>query len=445
MSEIDRIVSGDIEADTTTTPREAFGVQMAMAYHTFNTDLFRDYSALPDMVADGFTSAHPGYRMVAAALMQGPRPKSVRLGRMTTPVVHTVKLTVKTATAGKLLSVTMTDAAGASHKVTRTVAGSSSLSAEATALALLLAALPGVASATGSGADITVALTAAGAVVFYDSLVNLDYLDETPDASIDSDITQIALVDDAFYGVTIAINSKANLDKVDAWAESASPKRLFAAQTADSVETQTGNSVIGAAMKSAAYTHTLPMYHSKPRQYMACAWLGLMLPKDAGSATFALKQLTGIDKDPLSTTQKNALDTCGLNYYVTAGSRGVTRKDGTVASGEKADIILGTDWLSNEIQVETFDLIAQADKIDFDDGGIAQVESVIRGVLDLGVRRNFLEAGNGDDIPAPDVQPLKVSDVDPADRADRLLSGVRWSARLRGAIHAVNYTGTLSV
>lgn len=445
MSEIDDIVSGVINADTITSPREAFGVQCGMAYHTKNTDPFRDYTSLTGVTADGFTSADAAYRMVAAAFAQKVRPKTFRLGRMTQAVAHTVKLTAKDATVGKTVSVTITDAAGVAHVISRVNIGGDTLTSIAAALAALIGAVPGL-GAVAAVADITVTATTAGQVFYYDTLVNLDYLDETPDALIDADLSALLLVDDAFYGVTISLGSKANIDKVDAWCEAQTPKKLFAAQTADSREAQSGNSVLGTALQAAKYTHTLPMYHSKPRQFMACAWLGLMFAKDAGSATFALKQLTGVDTDKLTQTQISALRAAGLNYYVAGTSaRGVTRKDGTVASGEKADIIYGTDWLDNEIKVSIFDTLAAADKVDFDDGGIAQVEQVIYEKMELGVKRKFLEAGNGDDIPAPFVVPMKVSDVAATDRAARLLSGVQWGARMRGAIHAVDYTGNLSV
>lgn len=440
--EIDNIVTGSITSETTTTPREGFGVQGACAYHTKNTDPFRDYSALPDMATDGFSSSDTAYRMVGAAFEQNPRPLSVRLIRMTTAVHHTVKLTVTATADGKSAGVTITDAAGVAHVMSHLIAGGEGANGAATALATAITALAGVQSAVATGAAIVVTIATAGDVWFYDTLVGMDYLDQTPDASIDTDLTNALLVDDGFYGVTISINSAANIAKVDAWSEA--NKKLFAAQTADSIEKRSGTSVIGAAITAAKYTHTLPMYHSKPRQFMACAWLGLMLPKDPGSAAFALKQISGVDIDPLTQTEKNALNANGLNYYVKGGSRGVTRKLGTVGSGQRADVIVGQDWLDNEMKTSVFDMLAQSDKTNMDDGGIATVENVMRGVLKLGVRRNFLEAGNGDDIPAPTVQPLKVSDIPQADRDNGLLSGLRWSANMTNAILGVNYTGTLA-
>lgn len=444
MSEIDRIVSGSITADTTTTPREGFGVQIAMSYHTKNPDLFRDYGDLPSLTTDGFATFDPAYRMAAAAFSQNPRPTSIRIGRMTTSVHHTVKLTCTDATVGKTTSVTITDAAGVAHVISHTNAGGDTTSTIATAIGALIAAISGVTGAVVTTNAIVVTITALGAVWYYDSLSCMAYLDQTPDASIDADLTACLLADSGFYGVSIALISNANHAKVDAWAEA--NKKMYFGQTADSEEAATGTSVFGAAIDAANYTHTLGMYHSKPRQYMSSAWLGRMLPLDAGSATAALKQLANVDTDSLTATQINALDANSLNYYIKAGSRGVTRKDGTVGSGEKFDIIIGEDWLNNEIQTSVFDFIAsQEDKVNYDDGGIASIESIIRGCLKLGVQRNFLEAGNGDDIPKPTVQPMKVTDQATADRAARILRGVKFSANFAGAIHAVTYAGTLSL
>jgi hypothetical protein len=443
MSQLDRVIGGSISANSATPSRPGFGTGLGMAYHTKNTDLVRTYTDANGLLSDGFVTADVAYKMAAAYFSQNPRPKQFKLGRMTTAVQDKKKLTIRTAVAGQVISVDITNASGVKTTITRTVPGSSTLAAEATAVAALIAAISGVASATAASADITVTITTAGAVWFYANCKNLDVQDIANDALVDADIAAISLVDADFYGIALSVKSKANIDKVASYAET--NKKLFVAHTADSVEAQTGNSLIGTALKAASYTHTFPFYS---RQTAACpdaGLLGKMLAKDPGSATFAFKTLAGVPVDGLSDTEITALEACGMNYYITISGRNVVRKDGTVASGEKADIILGTDWMHAQIKGGIMDFLADSDKVDYDDGGISAVCAIILGVLKQGVRARFLDPGNGDDVAAPFVIRPKISDIPVADRQGRHLPSVQFGGRLRGAIHAVDYVGVLSV
>lgn len=443
MSQLDRTIGGTITADSTTTSRPGYGTPCFMAFHTKNADPLRTYGDSSSMLSDGFALTDAAYRMVASAFEQNPRPVQVKLGRMTTAVADRKTLTVKTFVQGSVLSVTITDAAGVVHVITRTVPSSSSLAAEATAVAALIAAITGVASAVAVGAVITVTITTAGDVWYYSALSNLDVQDTCADAAVDTDLANILLVDSDFYGVACAVKSKANIDKISAWCEA--NVKFYVAHTADSVEKQTGNSVIGADIKGKAYTHTWLLWSGDTLDYPGCAMLGKMLPKDPGSAAWSQKTLAGVSPDKLSDTEIAALEAAGFNYYITISGRNVTRLIGAVASGEKADIIIGTDWLQSEIKADVFDLFATEDKVDFDDAGVAKVKNIIYGKLEVGVTRRFLEAGNGDDVPFPLVTAPRVSTIATSDRANRHLPDVKFSAQLRGAINSVTYAGTLSV
>ena len=64
-----------------------------------------------------------------------------------------------------------------------------------------------------------------------------------------------------------------------------------------------------------------------------------MLPYDPGSATWALKTVTGITADSLTATERGFLDGDRMNYYTTVAGVDVTRK-GVMASGEYLDVIV---------------------------------------------------------------------------------------------------------
>ena len=70
--------------------------------------------------------------------------------------------------------------------------------------------------------------------------------------------------------------------------------------------------------------------------------------------------------------------------------------------------------------------------------GIAAVEAVVKATLDEAVTNNFLEAGYTVTVP-------KIEDVDPVDRANRVLKGITFKAVPAGAIHVVEIDGVVSV
>lgn len=445
MSDLDNIISGTITATSSTPTRSGFGKPCLMAYHTHNVDKWRDYASLADMVSDSFTSKEPAYRMAQSAFQQSPRPKTVRIGRMTTAEAQVAKLSVTNAgVAGTITSVNITDDSGVVHAISHTSGGVETQAAIATALGLLIAAIAGVASATAVGSDVTVTLSTAGKVWYFSGFVNLTYLDQTPSATIDADLTSILADDDDFFGVAISVESAANNEVVAAWCES--NKRFFVAHTQDDLEATSG-AVQGPSLVGSAYDYTFPLFSYSTITYPAAGLLGRMLPKNPGSATFNAKTITGTTPDKLSATQKTELEAKGWSYYVSIKSRGVTRMHGKVASGQYADVILGIAWMESEIATGVFDLISQADKVDYDDAGIAQVCAVIRGVLNQAKSdtRKILDPGNGADVEAPFVLQPKVTDISSTDRANRLLPNIQFGGRLRGGVDAVTYQGTLSI
>lgn len=122
--------------------QEGFGTILALCYHDRFPELFRMFSALSELDDLGFHSYDPAYRMATAIKSQEPAPRQFMIGRLPTAFTWKAGLTVKSATAGSVVSFNV-DFDGVLYPVSRTVPGSSSLAAEAAAIAALVTGLTG--------------------------------------------------------------------------------------------------------------------------------------------------------------------------------------------------------------------------------------------------------------------------------------------------------------
>ena len=70
---------------------------------------------------------------------------------------------------------------------------------------------------------------------------------------------------------------------------------------------------LGETLNTANHTRTFLMYHEKPHQYPAAAWMGNRLPSDPGSSTWKFKTLAGVDFTKLTATEATNLDANKVN------------------------------------------------------------------------------------------------------------------------------------
>ena len=116
------------------------------------------------------------------------------------------------------------------------------------------------------------------------------------------------------------------------------------------------------------------------------------------------------------------------------------------AGGEWIDVIRGRDWLCEEIRSRSFIAFVER-RIPYTDVGIAILREAIIGALDLGVRRGLLapETLDAEDnrVPSYTVTVPRETQVSTIDKAARILRDVGFTARLAGAILAVEIVGSL--
>jgi hypothetical protein len=251
-------------------------------------------------------------------------------------------------------------------------------------------------------------------------------------------LAELRGTDDAFYGVMIDSRTVADLQAVGDWAES--NYKLFVGCCDDlSVLTDRNG------------TREAYLLHTTPEDYPECAWVGKCLPKQPGSVDWKWKVLTGQNAAEFGSTD---LSTIRTNHGQTIQEQdGVSfTNEGITTSGTFIDTIIGRDWVQNQMEIELLALLLKNDKISLDDTGIAQIESVVRGVLkragDAGI---VARAVSDEDLLLSDdkkymfqVTVPKRADLSSNDRASRALTGVKWVYYEAGGIHTLSITGLIT-
>lgn len=264
--------------------------------------------------------------------------------------------------------------------------------------------------------------------------------DLTADPGVATDWAAIIAEDPDFYGVGLDSESENEIAALAALVET--QRMIFVASSIDTEVTDSGTTTdIGSDLQDAAYDRTALLQANYNSQYAGCRWMGKMLPKDAGSATWAYKTLAGLTVNTFTAAQVTALDAKSVNHYTSLGGVNVSRY-GYAASGEFIDITRGVDWFQARLQERIYGLLVNNDKITYD-----QAEDLFRAEilaqLEEAAKRGLV-APDTDDTPWVVTIP-EPADISAANKALRTYPDIEFSATLAGAVHKTTITGTLSL
>ena len=211
-------------------------------------------------------------------------------------------------------------------------------------------------------------------------------------------------------------------------------------------------------VKNTNYNRTYAMFSGKAdgyesdeqpveNEYAALALMAKCFGYEPGSETWDTKELSTIVPSALSANDKKTLQEANVNCLLRYGGCNVN-KGGAVLSGEWIDVIRFRDWLKNRIQLNVFNAIKLNTKVPFDDNGIGMIESAMdealsRGQKVGGICDNTFD-DNDNEIPGYTISVPSADSLTESERASRKLPGVKWSAKLKGAIHAVEIHGNLT-
>ena len=245
--------------------------------------------------------------------------------------------------------------------------------------------------------------------------------------------------DSSFYGVMI--DSKKEDDQIKIANLVETDNKIFGISTGDTNVLDKNNTEnVLHKLKELNKQRTFVIYNSQANDeiYPEAAWFGLMLTKDAGSATWAFKSLSGIKTDNLSSNDISALDSKNSNYFCALAGRNIMF-NGKVVSGEYIDVITGLDWVTDDLKTQIGNALIQTDKIEFTNQGIAIIESMIRNSLSKAASRNIIDRETII-VNVPDIRTISTSN-----KKARILPDVKFEARLSGAIHKLKIQGTITI
>lgn len=444
---IEEVVNLQITSASVSPTRAGFGTPLCMAYHTVVPDVAKEYASNAEMVDDGFLVTDPAYRLVQKVFSQNPRPQKIILGKRVLAYTQTIELTPVKLTVGYVYRFTYVNHAGLATDISYTVVTNDTVNLICVALAALLDPLldsAAVVSPAAPNATKVVITATAGKLINLKGLPkpgDLKVKDVTADPGIATDLAAVLAADPTtWYGICFDHTSKASAVAAAAWVEAI--RRIAIVNTTDQ-ECLDGavTTDVASSLKAAAYVRTEALgSYSELLSYSAAAWLGKMLPKNPGSATWSFKTLAGVTVDVLTGGEKTQAKNKRLNTYTTVGGINVTQW-GQSPDGGWIDIVIGTDWLFARISEAVYGMIQAADKVPYTDGGVDSIVNVILGVLGIAQKPAY---GFLATTPAPTVTAPKVADVDTAEKTERNLPDVEFGATLAGAIHTVAIRGTLA-
>ena len=433
MANPDNIVTVNITVQDASVTQAGFGTPLIMTHEqAFTPELVRSYSTTTAMVTDGHSADGATVAAATAISAQNPRVSSWKVGRRgSTATAMTRIMTVASVIDDTDYTVTVNDSAF-------TVDSGSSATAVSIA-ALLVAAINGgtepvTASDNLDGTFDLVEDTAGTIFGLSHSVTLITQDDTTTDAGVATDYANIKAEDNDFYGVLMTSSATLEISALAAAVEA--DEKLYVCQSADSdiLSDTAGN--LAETLNAAGYNRTALIWKQDNFEYGDAGWMGVMFPKDPGSATWAYKSLAGVSVDTLSDTQIDNLDANKANYYTTTKGLSLTQQ-GWAASGRYLDITRVVDLLGTRLQERLITLLANADKLAYNSTGVDALEMEVRAQLDEAVGNNVI---NSDYT----VTAGAAEDQSSTDRANRFYGDIDFSATLTGAIHTITLNGTVS-
>lgn len=197
------------------------------------------------------------------------------------------------------------------------------------------------------------------------------------------------------------------------------------------------------ALKAESYDRTIVFYHDNLAELPHAALIGSVGSKPVGSVTWKFKTLKFVTPQELSPSEANDIHANGAIAYVTKAGINQT-SEGIVVSGEYIDVIHGKDWIKLNIEQQVQYLLSTSDKIPYTDAGIAQIEGVVKTVLEI-AGQNGIIATDDNGKYMYSINTLGRNEVLAADRAARKYNGLSFTFDLAGAIHEATIYGEIVI
>jgi len=442
MANIDRIVSVNIALNTAGISKEGFSTLLIVGESTNALARVSSYTSSVQMTEDGYSETDPLYLMAADFFSQIPHPNVLKIGRRQ---VDEVAVTVENVLAeGGIYTVAVTSA-DATNTYTYTVASGDGSAEILGGLATAMATDPTV---TAVYADATLTLTnrATGTAFMVKVDKNLAKTNGASSETIAETMAACVAYDPDFYGIAMASRADADILAMANWAE-ANNKLFGTCVSGSDVLDGSDNTDIASQLMLNNFYRTFSFYHEDIADYPEVAVMSRCFTAVPGSETWANKRLAGVKVDPLTETQFVVLRNKNVNTFEKFRNLSLTQT-GKVAAGEWIDVIRFRDWLAEEIKVNVLNVLVNNEKVPYTDAGIAIIEGAIRqslrqGQVNGGIAPVEYDEEGNKNLGYTVTVPL-AANISANQKASRILTDVKFTARLAGAIHVVEIRGQLT-
>ena len=187
---------------------------------------------------------------------------------------------------------------------------------------------------------------------------------------------------------------------------------------------------IAALLKSNSYDRSFVFYHTTADdEAVEAALLGRCTNGVAGSVLFLYKTLVGVTADSFTDTEYTTLETKNITAYSLIEDQGSVIGSGKVGSGEWIHVMLASQWIITRMREALWNYLRSNEITSFTNDSLTAIQGVMTQVL-TEARNNRLIAN---DTPFTITVPNAL-DYTSAQRATGVVSGVKFKARLAGAI-----------
>ena len=435
------IVNVTISASTQAPTAPGFGVPMILGYHTKFAELTRSYTSLAGMIADGFAVTDPEYLAAVALQSQNPSPPRWVVGRRTCVPTKIVSLTPALVSEAAIITYNVYVNG---TKYSYTTDGTATVKEVCDGLVAAYAGPHGGVT-MANVADTHITLTATAGTWFTwkvtDNSGNANGMgkwtvdDISTTSTPQTDLAACLAADSSWYAFVLTFQNKVDGALAATWA--ASNKRLFLIDLADNDVKGSGSSDLASTVKTAANGYTAVCYHQLMEEFMSAAWLGNCLPLVSGTETWKFKTLGGVTADILTDAEVGYINGKYGNWYQSLGGVNITQ-NGTTGKPQFIDVVRFIDWLKANLQYDVYTILVNNPKVPYSDAGVALIEGAIRGRLQIGEKVGGLLAGQST------VSVPLVANETTADRGNRTIPDIYFTAKLAGAIHSLTISGVVS-
>lgn len=254
-----------------------------------------------------------------------------------------------------------------------------------------------------------------------------------------------------WYGLVVPSADDTAHQAIGSYVEAAVPRHYYGATTQEAGALSAGSTTDLAYLMKALNLDRSTVQYSSTSPYAVISYLSRILTTNwaASNTTITLmfKNEPAVVAETLTETQADALKAKHGNVFVNFNNDKAIIVNGTSASGQYTDSIIGADWLVSAIQVNGFNVLYGTNKVPQTDAGMHTLATAFEAACVQGVANGLLGPGTWD---AQGFGQIKQGDFLqkgyyvyqppialqlPADRAVRKSVPFQIAAKLAGAVH----------